>query len=264
MARDHKRFAAWDGGFRTRDDRHQARREVYPRLPRMDSLPPTRIRVVIAHRHEVFRVGVRTLLHGERDLEVVGQAHSVGKMLSESRRTRPKVILLEAGLSNGLESHIYRTLVHTFPSVRIIGVIRDRNADTFRHAVKAGVQGYLPENTGRTELIRAIRTVAQGEPYFASEGIDQIVHVLRRQREAVWCRSMLHFLSPQERRALALLVKGHTNKEIAVELRLSSTTVKNCLASMFAKLQITRRTQAVVMHLKAEHYLKREEKIVEQ
>lgn len=124
------------------------------------------IRVVLAHRHQAFRLGLCALLAGERDLQVVGQADSIDQMLSEVRRTRAQVVVMESGLSNGLEPHTYRTFAHILPSIRIISLTKDMHAEAFRNAVKAGVQGYLPENAGRIELIRAIRTVAKGGLYF--------------------------------------------------------------------------------------------------
>lgn len=124
------------------------------------------IRVVLAHRHQGFRLGLCAQLDGERDLQVVGQADTVDEMLSEARRTRAHAVLMESGLSNGLEPLSYKTLTHILPSVRIISLTKDMHAEAFRNAVKAGVRGFLPENAGRIELIRAIRTVAKGGLYF--------------------------------------------------------------------------------------------------
>jgi DNA-binding NarL/FixJ family response regulator len=135
------------------------------RVASLPQLTPT-IRIVIAHRHEAFRVGLCALLDGESDLQVVGQAADAEEMLSEARRTRTNVIFLGSGLSNDPESHIYKALVYILPSVQIIRLMKDVNAQAFRDAIKAGAQGYLPENPGRGEVIRAIRTVTKGGLFF--------------------------------------------------------------------------------------------------
>jgi DNA-binding NarL/FixJ family response regulator len=127
----------------------QNKKWAFPDPSSITSSPSHRIRVFIADSQEVVRAGVCKLLEGERDLEIVGEADNAKGVLSESGRTKPDVVLLESGLSGGSEFNIYKTLFNVLPSVRII---------------EAGAQGYLRENTGRIELIRAIRTVANGMP----------------------------------------------------------------------------------------------------
>jgi DNA-binding NarL/FixJ family response regulator len=139
---------------------------ICPGPSRTDPSSVRTIRVVLAHRHQAFRLGLCAQLDGERDLQVVGQADTVDEMLSEARRTRAHAVLMESGLSNGLEPLGYKTLTHILPSIRIISLAKEMNAEAFHNAVKGGVQGYLPENAGRIELIRAIRTVAKGGTYF--------------------------------------------------------------------------------------------------
>lgn len=211
-------------------------------------------RVLIADRHEVVRAGVRALLEGEQDLEVVGEAHNAETVFSESRRTKPDVILLESGLAGGSEFDIYKILFHVLPSIRIVSLMRDDDIEAFRDAVTAGVQGYLGEKTGRTELIRAIRTVAKGSSYLGHETADQTFHLLRARRDPVCIPSALHILSPQERRVIALIAEGDTNKGIAAKLALSEKTVKNYIVSIFVKLKIERRTQAAALYMKAQKH----------
>lgn len=210
------------------------------------------IRVFIADGYEVVRVGVRALLEGERDLKVVGEADNAEDVLCKSRRAKPDVVLLESGLSGSSESEIYKTLLNVLPSVRIISVMRDSDAEAFRNATEAGAQGFLRKSSGRIELVGAIRTVAKGGSYLSSEETDQTLRLLRQRQDTICAQSTLHTLSPQERRIIALIAEGNTNKEIAAKLMLSDKTVKNYIGNMFAKLEIKRRTQAVALYLKAQ------------
>ncbi len=242
---------------RKRQDHRRAHHNTKSSCPipsNATSLLPQQTRVFIADAHEVVRVGVCALLEGEQDLDVVGQADNVAAMLSELRRTKPDIILLGSGLSDGSDSDLYKALLHVLPSVRIISLMRDDNAMAFRHAVEAGVQGYLRENTGRMELVRAFRAVAKGDSYLGPDGVEWTFRRLRAQQNSVCYRSALERLSPQERRVIALMAEGNTNKEIATKLALSDKTVKNYIVNMFSKLEIERRTQAVVLYLKAQSF----------
>lgn len=221
--------------------------------PPSASSPSRPVQVFVADGHEVVRAGLCRLLEGEPDVEVVGEADNAKAVLSESRRTKPDVVLLEFGLSSGLEFDLYKTLFHVLPSVRIISLLKDGDTETFRNAVEAGAQGYLRENTDRLELIRAIRTVAKGGSYLGPETADQTVRLLRGREYSDCSPSALPILSPQERRVIALIAEGDTNKEIAAKLVLSERTVKNYITSMFAKLEIERRAQAAALYLKTQY-----------
>lgn len=218
------------------------------------SRPKGSVRVFIADAHEVVRVGVCALLEAEQDLEVVGQADTVAAMISELPRTKPDIILSGFGLSDGSESDLFKEVLHVLPSVRIISLMRDDNATAFRHAVEAGVQGFIRESTDRIQLISAIRAVAKGNSYLCPDDADRTFRLLRQQQESAFTRSGLHSLSPQEQRVIALIAKGKTNKEIATKLALSDKTVKNYIGNMFTKLEIGRRTEAVALYLKAQSF----------
>ncbi|MDF0664864.1 MAG: response regulator transcription factor [Nitrospira sp.] len=232
----------------------QNKKWIVPASSSIISSPSRRIRIFLADGCEIVRAGVRALLEGQRDLNVLGAADNAEDVLSQSRRTKPDVVLLESGLSGRSESEFYKTLRQVLPSVRIISLMMDGDAEAFRNAIEAGAQGFLRKSTGRIELVGAIRTVARGGSYLGSEEADQTFHLLRRQQDTMCARSSLHILSPQERRIIALIAEGNTNKEIAAKLVLSDKTVKNYIGNMFAKLEIERRTQAATLYMKAQQH----------
>ncbi|HWF58843.1 MAG TPA: response regulator transcription factor [Nitrospira sp.] len=223
-------------------------------LSSITTSPSQPIRVFIADGQEVVRVGVCALLEGERDLEVIGEADNAEAVLTESQRTKPDVLLLKSGLSGWSESDIYKALFNILPSVRIISVMRDGDTEVFCNAVEAGAQRYLQEKADGIELIRAIRTVAKGDSYLGSQIADQVFRLLRVRHDSVCSPSALHTLSRQERRVIALIAEGNTNKQIATKLVLSEKTVKNYIAGIFAKLKIERRTQAVALYMKVQQH----------
>lgn len=235
-----------------RDNRQKKRASFENSVVKLSCQHP--IRIFIADSHEVFRAGVRALLEGERDLTVVGEADNAEDVFSESRRTQPDMVLLESGLSGSSESEICSALLNVHPSVRIISLMGDNNAAALRRAVEGGVQGYLRKSTCRIELVRAIHTVAKGGSYLSPENTNVALRLLRKPHDAGSSCSGLDGLSPQERRVIALIAEGNTNKEIATKLALSDKTVKNYIGNMFTKLEIQRRTQAVALYMKGQQH----------
>lgn len=218
----------------------------------VEASPQHPIRVFIADKHELIRAGVHAFLQGEHDLAVVGAAGSVDAVLSESGRTKPDVVLLDLRLSGGSEADICKGLFDALPSVRIIGLIESENDTAFLTVVEAGAQGCLQKSTCRTELVRAIRIVAQGGSYLGPESVDQTFRLLRQWQGAAGPRSGLRALSPQEQRIITLIAEGNANKEIATKMVLSDKTVKNYIANIFTKLEVGSRCHAVALYLKAQ------------
>lgn len=216
--------------------------------------PSRSIRVFVAESHEVVRAGMCALLEEAGDLEVVGEADNAEDMFSELRRTKPDVVILKSGLSGGSESDVYKAIFNVLPPVRIISLMRDGEAEAFRNAIEAGAHGYLRENTGRIELLRAVRAVAKGDSYLGPETADQVFYLLKAKQDSIGPPFALRILSPQERRVIALIAEGDTNKEIAAKLELSEKTVKNYIVSIFAKLKIERRTQAAALYMKVRQH----------
>jgi len=212
------------------------------------------IRVLLADHRQLIRANIRALLHEAPDLEVVGEVEQAQEVLRASRRTKPNVILLAAGLLEETEGVLFRRLFAVLPPIRLIALLWDYEdgAVTFPRAVEVGVHGYVQADPGGGELIRAIRTVAKGNAYLCPESADWTFRLLRQRRDSAGSSAALLRLSPQERRVIARMAEGRTNKEIAVKLALSEKTVKNYIANMFVKLEIERRTQAVALYMEAQ------------
>lgn len=209
-------------------------------------------RVFVADSHEIFKAGFRAVITAERELEVVGDAHSVEELISESRRSRPDVVVLESRLTGESDAEICKKVFAVLPSVRIIIVGSNDGAEAFHHALGTGVQGFLTKNASRAEVVQAICTVAKGMPYLCPGATKETFRLLRQQQNGDRLRSELDILSPQEWRVIALIAEGYTNKAIAAKLVLSDKTVKNYIVSIFSKLEIERRTQAVALYIKAQ------------
>jgi two-component system, NarL family, response regulator DevR len=206
--------------------------------------------VVVAYKQEIFRAGFRAILAETPDLEVVGETGGVDELFSTIRQTKPDVVLLESRLAAVSDAKTDKRLYAVLRSMQIVLIGSEQDV-SFHQAQEIEAKGFLMSNAGRDEILRAIRTAAQRASHHGPEAVAETFRLLRQYQDVGDFRSRLRLLSPQERRILALMADGNTNKGIAGKMLLSEKTVKNYIANLFVKLDISRRTQAVAYYLKA-------------
>ncbi len=206
------------------------------------------IRLLLVDDHEVVRVGLRTVLHNRQGITVVGEAASKAAGVQAVKRLKPDIVLMDVRLPDGSGVEAARDIFAGHPATRVIFLTSYMNGDSARAAMLAGAQGYVVKNIDSDQLIRSILDVSNGQSMFDPVLTQQ---ALSRNVGSVHARSEREpSLAPQEERVLALLAEGLTNKEIAVSMQLSDKTVKNYVANMFQKLQISRRAQAAAYFVK--------------
>jgi len=202
------------------------------------------IRLLLVDDHEVVRVGLRTVLHNNQGIIVVGEAGTKSAAVRAVTRFRPDIVLMDVRLADGSGVDACRAVLASSPLTRIIFLTSFADDESVLAAVLAGAQGYVLKNIDSNLLIRSIRTVFNGQ---------SILDPALTQRALNWMKAnpvQAQSLAPQEERVLALVAEGLTNKEIAVAMHLSDKTVKNYLSNMFQKLQISRRAQAATFFVK--------------
>ena len=205
---------------------------------------PRRIRVMLADDSEVVRMGLRTLLSAETGLEVVGEASSVATAIEVAGRTKPEVLLLDLRLPDGSGFDACRQILHRLPETRVLvltSVVDDTLVD---EAIRAGAHGYLLKEINGRGLVQAIFDVAAGKSILDPAITARVLQLVK----SGGARDTLADLSPQEKRVLALIAEGKTNKEVGNDLNLSEKTVKNYLSNIFEKLHISRRSQAAAIY----------------
>ncbi|PTX99112.1 response regulator transcription factor [Opitutus sp. ER46] len=207
---------------------------------------PAPIRVLIVDDSEVVRVGLRALLATEADLQIVGEAATVGAAVTACVQLLPQVVLLDIRLPDGSGLDACRQILRRAPDTRVLiltSVIDDRLVED---AIRAGAHGYLLKEIDARRLVLAIRDVALGKSILDPAVTARVMELARTGGASP--RERLADLSPQEKRVLALLAEGNTNKEIGVKLGLSDKTVKNYLSTVFEKLQVSRRAEAAALY----------------
>jgi two-component system, NarL family, response regulator DevR len=206
--------------------------------------PPRKIRLLLVDDHEVVRIGLRTLLGKSESIDVIGEADTVGAAVDEARRLRPEVVLMDLRLADGSGISACREILSREPSTRVLFLTSYSDEDAVRATVLAGAAGYLLKEISRQALITAIEAVASGQSILDPRVTQTVLNQLSDGAKA----SGGEELSPQERRVLAHVVEGKTNKQIAIALGLSDKTVKNYLSNAFQKLQVNRRSHAAVVY----------------
>jgi DNA-binding NarL/FixJ family response regulator len=195
--------------------------------------------------HEVLRLGLRTLFSEADGFEVVGEAGTMAGAISSARALEPDVVLMDVRLPDGSGVEACREIRTGHPQTRVLFLTSYADDDAVLATILAGAQGFLLKEVGSDELLRAVRAVANGQSIL-DPAVTQRVLTRVQTLSASSTEPNEEELSPQERRVLALVAEGKTNKEIAVALNLSEKTVGNYLSNVFQKLNITRRSQAAV------------------
>ncbi len=203
-----------------------------------------RTRILIADDHPVFRFGLRTLLEAQSDMVVVGEGKDGREAVEMVRSLQPDVVLMDINMpgTNGIEATRQITTADPQAVVLIVTMIDD---DTVFAAMQAGARGYLLKGADGDETLRAVRAVAHGEVIFSPGVAEQMLHRFR-QRPQEAADSPFPELTPREREVLTLLAQGLTNQAIAERLVLSPKTIRNQTSSIFSKLQVANRGEAIV------------------
>jgi DNA-binding NarL/FixJ family response regulator len=201
------------------------------------------IRILIADDHPVFRFGLRALLSAESDTEVIGEATDGEESVTLAASLQPDLILMDINLPqiNGIEAT--RRILAQQPDVGIL-IITMFEDDTVFAALRAGARGYILKGAEGEETLRAIRAAANGESIFS----PAIAQRLTRFFSQTSSQAELPFpeLTPREREVLTLIAQGLTNTAIAEQLSLSPKTVRNQVSTIFSKLQVADRAEAII------------------
>ncbi len=194
---------------------------------------------MVVDDHPAFRMGVAALIESQPDMVLAGETGDGRQVLDVYRQHRPDVVLMDLRLqgASGVEAII--ALRKEFTDAKVIVLTTyDTDEDIYR-ACQAGVKSYLLKDTPKEEILAAIRAAYAGQPIMPNKVADRLAKRMLRED-----------LSQRELEVLQALVKGRSNKEIAVALGISEPTVKTHLQNLFTKLGVQDRVGAVIAAIK--------------
>ena len=203
------------------------------------------MRLVIADDHPVFRQGLRALLAAVPEVEVVAEAVDGSEAVRLAVDLRPDVVVMDLNMPgiNGVEAT--RRITSDAPGVGVLVLTMFEDDDSVFAAMRAGARGYLVKGADSPDVLRAITAVAQGEAIFGPSVAGRVLGYLTRPLSA-HDEQVFPELTQREREILTLIAAGQTNNRIASSLSLSSKTIRNNVSSIFSKLQVADRAEAIV------------------
>ncbi|HEY0946577.1 MAG TPA: response regulator transcription factor [Opitutaceae bacterium] len=214
---------------------------------------PRPIRVLLVDDSALVRQGIKTVLLAQKPeppIEIAGEAGSVAEAIAAAAELAPDVVLLDIRLPDGSGFTACREILKKRPETRVLVLTSFTNDGFIYEAITSGAQGYLMKEIDPAGLVRAIHDISEGRSILAPDITAGVMRMMRSGGPR-GDGGDLSILSTQERRVLALVAEGKTNKQIGDELGLSDNTVKNYLCSVFDKLQVRRRSQAAALYVQS-------------
>jgi DNA-binding NarL/FixJ family response regulator len=200
------------------------------------------ITVFLVDDHEIVRAGLRAVLDANADIEVVGEAGTAELAEARIPVVAPDVALLDINLPDRTGIELCRRLREICPDVHSVMLTSYDEDEALFGAVLAGAAGYVLKHVGADHLAECVRRASVGDTC-----ADHVAAQHVRERAAHATDPSLSGLTDQERRVLALLAEGLTNREIGERLYLADTTVKNYVSSLLMKLGMSRRSEAAAL-----------------
>ncbi|MCC6455848.1 MAG: response regulator transcription factor [Caldilineaceae bacterium] len=204
-----------------------------------------KIQILLVDDNVPLREGLRALLQSSADIEVVGEAATGTEAIQQAANLQPDVILMDIKMPdlNGIEAT--RRIVNTSPHIRILILTMFEDDDSVFAALRAGARGYLLKGALKNEILRAIRSVSNGEAIFGPSIAKRMMQFFAAPRQSAPPHAFPE-LTEREVEILTLIAQHHTNPEIAERFSLSPKTVRNHVSNIFAKLQVVDRAQAIM------------------
>jgi len=196
------------------------------------------INVLIADDHKMFVDGIDSILTAENDIKVVGRCYDGPSVIQFVEEHTVDLLLLDVNLPGMTGIEVCKNLRQNGNATKIIAISMFNEESFVTEILNNGAQGYILKNTGREELLTAIKTVHGGKSYFSDDVTQTIMKGLMKQRKASKKSSLglLPKISRREKEVLKLIVQEHTTQEIANKLFISLKTVESHRSSLLAKL----------------------------
>ena len=209
----------------------------------------TRIKLMIADDHRLFREGIKALLAVTDDIEIVGEVEDGESALARCQELQPDVILMDINMPGLNGIHASEQILQIQPQTRIIMLTMLEDDASVFNAMRVGARGYLLKGADPNEVLSVIRAVAEGQALFGPAIATRLMNYFKElgsKSGSTETLTLFPELTERELEILRLISQGLNNPEIAQKLVLSPKTVRNHITNIFSKLQVADRAQAIV------------------
>lgn len=203
--------------------------------------------------HEVVRLGLKALIDRHPDMEVIAEAATAAEAVAKAVAHKPDVVVMDIRLPGASGIDACRDITDQLPDAKVIMLTSYAEDEMLFAAIRAGAAGYVLKQAGGQDLIRALETVTRGDSLLDPALTERVFTEVRRAARQLESEAFSK-LSEQERKVLALVADGQTNREIAQNLHLGEGTVRNYVSSILSKLGVSNRAEAAAYAIK--HNLK--------
>lgn len=206
------------------------------------------IRVLLVDDHAVLRAGLVSLLEGQEDISVVGEADSAEGALELIAQNPPDIVVMDLGMPGMSAFDAILRIRREHTEVRVIVLSMHKGNEIVTKALESGAEGYVPKSSAHTDLLRAIRTVHSGKAYLHPAATTVLVKAMRGAGTA---QVMLSTLSDREREVMRWTARGYSSREIGNMLSISGKTVDTYRSRLMQKLSLGHRSELVELAYQA-------------
>jgi DNA-binding NarL/FixJ family response regulator len=205
----------------------------------------SKIRIMLADDHTMFRQGIRKLLAVEPDMDVIGEASDGGDAVAKAAELRPDVVLMDIGMPGLSSFEAARQVRRERPETKVLFLTMYDDEDYLIEGMGVGGSGYVLKDSPAQQLITAVRDVYRGGSYLSPRMLAQLVDDFRSRTGSRTLTTRFSTLTPRERDVLKMLAEGLSVKEIAVDIGVSMKTVEAHKFNLMRKLDIHNKAQLV-------------------
>ncbi len=208
------------------------------------------IKLIIADDHEIFRDGFKLMLSKFPEINLVGEASNGRELLELTEKLNPDVILtdIKMPLMDGIEAA--KKIVELYPDKGIIGLSMYDDDELIIEMLEAGAKGYLIKNAGKDQIIEAIKTVYNDEPYYCKTTSHKLTQMIAKSRFNPYKKTLKAEFSEREKEIIACICTEMTNKEIGDKLFISVRTVEGHRLKILEKMNVKNTVGLVVYAIK--------------
>ena len=199
------------------------------------------IKVLLCDDHELVRLGLRRLLDAEEGLSVIGEAWDADGVIDQVARLHPNVVVMDVRMPGRSGIEACREIRSAHPETHVLMLTSFADDEALFTSIMAGASGYVLKQIHGSDLVGAVREVAAGHSLLDPQVTERVLARLRG--EVVTPGDIINDLTPQERKILALVAEGLTNRQIAERVHLADKTVKNYVSNILMKLGLERRAE---------------------
>ncbi len=204
----------------------------------------SKLKILLVDDHQMIRDGLRVLLNGQADMQVVGEASDGVAACQQANELQPDVVIMDVTMPKMNGAKATEIMKREHPQIKVIALTAHEDKGYIKQLLHAGVSGYVLKLSAAEELINAIRMVAAGGVYLDAELAGKVVNSYIR-KEATTGKGQSRDLTEREEEVLRLVAQGYINKEVAAQLGISVKTVESHKTNLMEKLDLKSRAEIV-------------------